>query len=255
MRLELLYRPRLLLERLAALSVDRRRLARLDGTVADGLQLGHIDSLELLDLVRPFEPTVVYDVGANVGTWARLARAVLPNAAIHAFEPLPQHVETLRRELGLLPDVSVHPVALGALQGSAVFHVISFSDASSFLPLTSIGAREWDFTEQRTETLPVTRLDDYVASECLPRPDLLKLDVQGFELEVLRGATQCLEHASALITEVSFAEFYKDQPLFADVVAFLSDHDFLPQAFASRTATGRIVRQADVLFLARRHVA
>src|SRR6266480_1184379 len=102
MRLELLYRPRLLIERLASLSIHRRRLARLDGTIAEGLQLGHIDSLELLDLVRPLEPRVIYDVGANVGTWAKLARAALPDSAIHAFEPLPEHVDRLSRELGQL---------------------------------------------------------------------------------------------------------------------------------------------------------
>ena len=96
MRLELIYNPRLLCERLAEISLARRRLAKLRGTVAAGLTTGHIDSLELLELLRPNPPQVIYDVGANVGTWTLLAKALYPAAQIHAFEPLSMHTEKFR---------------------------------------------------------------------------------------------------------------------------------------------------------------
>ena len=73
MRRSLLYDPRVLCERLAELFAARRRRAQLRGTVAECLSDGHIDSLELLQMVRPLNPTVIYDVGANVGTFSRLA--------------------------------------------------------------------------------------------------------------------------------------------------------------------------------------
>lgn len=254
MRPELLYSPRLLVERLATLSVERRRLARLKNTAAHDLGIGHIDSLELLDLARALQPQIVYDIGANVGTWTKLAIAAIPGAAVHVFEPLPIHLESLRRALGALSQVSIHPIALGAASGEAAFHVLNASDASSFLPLTDSGARDWDLVEQTVETIQIKRLDDLVTANVLPLPDLMKLDVQGFELQVLSGATQCLRSASAVITEVSFVEIYQGQPLFADIVAFLKDHGFLAQAFGFRTPTGQLIKQADVLFLAERFV-
>src|ERR1700722_2955050 len=91
MRLELLYNPRLLCERLAIESVRRRRLAALKDTQAAGLALGHIDTLELVELAGQAGINVIYDIGANVGTWSLLAKALIPAARIHAFEPLAKH--------------------------------------------------------------------------------------------------------------------------------------------------------------------
>jgi hypothetical protein len=91
MRLELLYNPRLLCERLAIASIRSRRLAKLSNTPARGLSLGHVDSLEFLELARPLGIHSIYDIGANVGSWTLLAKSIIPNAAIEAFEPLPKH--------------------------------------------------------------------------------------------------------------------------------------------------------------------
>ena len=90
------------IERLARLAARRRRLGRLKGTVAEQLKVGHIDSLELLELLRRKAPTVIYDIGANVGTWTLLAKAIFPAAEIHAFEPLPRHVAAFQKTLGFL---------------------------------------------------------------------------------------------------------------------------------------------------------
>jgi FkbM family methyltransferase len=226
----------------------------LRGTIAANLLTGHIDSLELLEIARRWQPSVIYDIGANVGTWTRLARAVLPHTQLHAFEPLPEHIARFRHELHDVPNIVLHPVALGATAGVAAFHVVSFSDASSFLPLSTAGVSEWQFAEQRTESLPLVPLDDHVQSAGIPLPDLLKLDVQGFEVEVLKGATACLAHACAVITEVSFVEYYEGQPLFADLVTFLNERGFVPHAFGVQTAVGRPIGQTDVLFVARKHL-
>ncbi|MCU1304361.1 MAG: methyltransferase, FkbM family, partial [Candidatus Sulfotelmatobacter sp.] len=91
MRFELLYNPRLLCERLAIESARRRRLGSLRGTPGGGLALGHIDTLELVELAREAGISVIYDIGANVGTWSLMATSLIPSACIHAFEPLPKH--------------------------------------------------------------------------------------------------------------------------------------------------------------------
>lgn len=103
MRKELLYNPFVLFPRLGQWADTHRRLRRLRGTVAAPLHDGHIDSLELLDLVRPFDPRVIFDIGANIGTRTLLAKAIYPNSEIHAFEPLQQHTAKFRASVSGIP--------------------------------------------------------------------------------------------------------------------------------------------------------
>ncbi len=112
--IELLYNPRLLCERLAIESVRRRRLATLKGTQAAKLSSGHIDTLELLQLASPAGISVIYDIGANVGTWSLLAKSLIPDVRIEAFEPLPKHQTEFLRNFTGSADVTLHSVALGS---------------------------------------------------------------------------------------------------------------------------------------------
>jgi FkbM family methyltransferase len=250
MRSALLYNPRLLCERLATESIRRRRSARLRGTPADRLSPDHIDSLELLELLRDQDISVIYDIGANVGTWTLLAKAIFPDAKIHAFEPIPRHQSAFRTNVAALADVSLHTVALGNREEQAQqLHVTDFSDASSLLPLAASGRAQWGIRE--IECLPVTlcRLDDYRIRFGLPAPDLIKLDVQGYELEVLRGARTALTTAKAVIAEVSFVEFYEGQCLFEEFVGFVAGHGFRLKAVGVNTPLGQPLAQTDGLFV------
>jgi FkbM family methyltransferase len=249
MRLELLYNPRLLCERLANESVRRRRLATLKGTQAAKLSLGHIDTLELLRLASLAGISVIYDIGANVGTWSLLAKALVPYVRIEAFEPLPKHQAEFLRNFTGTADVTLHSVALGSDNAAATFHVTDFSDASSFLQPNEASWSQFGVREVQRFPLSVVRLDDYRRDRKLPRPDLIKLDIQGFELEALRGAPECLTSAEAVITEVSFIEYYEGQCLFHDMVTYLAQFGLLLRAFGVNTPTGTPVGQTDVLFM------
>jgi FkbM family methyltransferase len=252
MRLSLLYNPAHLVTRLAVALQRRARQRRLRGTPAAALTLGHIDSLELLELLRPQAPAVIYDIGANIGTWTCLAKSLFPSARVEAFEPLTQHFAEFKRWTAPWPaDVRLHACALGPREHTATMHVMDFSDASSLLPLGAEGAREFGVHAAAETTVPVVPLDLLVAREKLSPPDLIKLDVQGYELEVLRGATASLRSARAVLCEVSFREFYAGQPPFAEIVAFLAAHGFTLHALGEGTALGRPLVQADALFLRR----
>lgn len=249
MRLELLWNLRLLCERLAVESIQRRRIGKLRNTPASGLSLGHIDSLELLELARDLGIRVIYDVGANVGTWVLLAKSVIPEATVEAFEPLRSHHEGFVRNCDALSGVSLHPIALGSEEGEAAMHVTNYSDASSLLSLSERGRLDYKLNEERIEMVPLFRLDDYVASQNLAPPDLIKLDVQGYEQAVLEGSTHTLKHVKAVIAEVSLVEFYEQQCLFDDVVGFMASEGFHLRAFSSVTTTGRFFGQTDVMFV------
>jgi FkbM family methyltransferase len=249
MRASLLYNPFDVVERLAVASRRRRRRLRLRGTPAENLSLGHLDSLELLELLRANPPRVIHDIGANVGTWTILAKAIFPGAAVEAFEPLEMHLAGFRRNTAALTDVRLHPIALGPRDGTAVIEVTDFSDASSILPLTEEGRKAFQIATAGRQEVTIATLDGLVASGAVPAPDLLKLDIQGYELEALRGAQESLRHARAVLCEVSFRRFYQGQPLFAEVVAHLDSRGFQLHAFGTSLEPGEPLAQADALFV------
>jgi len=161
-----------------------------------------------------FTPAVVYDIGAYRGGWTRLAADVFPHAQFVLFEANCDHADELaaggRRQV---------IAALGEKDsGTRAFHVPRQGDvtgASLYVENTAHYA-EQNLQVREVETV---RLDTLVAREKLPQPDLVKIDVQGAELEVLAGATETLGAAGALIVEVSFVDYNKGGPLVAEVIA------------------------------------
>jgi len=239
------------MERLGEWATQRRRLNRLRGTPAAELTTNHIDSLELLDLVRARtgEPGVIYDIGANVGTWTLLVKSIFPDATVHAFEPLEKHAVKFKQVTSGLSNVHLHSVALGAQRHEAVIHQTDFSDASSLLPLAALGSAQWHIREVGTVGIQVVALDEWIVANGLPQPELIKLDVQGYELEVLRGSPSALGKASAVIAEISFDEMYDGQCLAHDVSIYLDRAGFKLLSMSLSTPLGTRLVQTDALFM------
>jgi len=249
MRASLLFNPFDIVERVAVGSQRWRRRRRLRGTPAARLSLGHIDSLELLEMLAGSPPRVIHDIGANVGTWTCLAKSLYPDAAVEAFEPLESHLGGFQSWTAGLSSVRLHPIALGPRDGTATIEVTDFSDASSVLALTAEGRSTFKVAPAGRRDVRMATLDGLVAAGAVRSPDLLKLDVQGYELEVLKGADACLRAAAAVICEVSFRQFYQAQALFPDVLSFLGGRGFQLRAFGSSLRPGEPLSQADALFV------
>jgi FkbM family methyltransferase len=164
MRASLLFNPFDLVERLAVASKRRRRRLRLRGTPAARLSLGHIDSLELLEVLLPAPPRVIHDIGANVGTWTCLAKSLFPRATVDAFEPLESHFPAFREWTRAWDDVRLHPTALGPRDGTVTLEVTDFSDASSVLSLTDEGRRTFKVAPVERREVRIATLDGLVAS-------------------------------------------------------------------------------------------
>ena len=109
--------------------------------------------------------------------------------------------------------------------------VTNLHAASSFLPVGEASRAGWpnvDFSESRTEIVSVTRLDNYLAEMKITEVKLLKLDVQGFELEALRGCGKRLSDVQYILAEVQFATLYSGAPLWYEVIKYASDFGFRP---------------------------
>lgn len=182
-----------------------------------------------LAMMRLRRGAVVFDVGANVGQFAESLIAHQPFADLHVFEPIPEALETLRRNLAGIDGIRFNGFALGNAAGCRDFVVRRFDEASSFLDLGQRlreGVYGLDFGAERTITVEMRRLDNYVRESGVGAIDLLKLDVQGYELEVLRGAEEVLPRIDWIYTEAQFQELYAGGPTFDDTFSFLHARGF-----------------------------
>jgi FkbM family methyltransferase len=168
---------------------------------------------------------VVFDVGANVGDFTECVLAYQPWAVVHAFEPLPSAFAVLYRKFADYPEIYCNKTALGSTQSVLSLNVSSYEQASSFLPngrVLDSGVYGIDFTVANTIDVPVDTLANYTAQRGINRIKLLKIDVQGFEIEVLKGAEPVIPYVDYIFAEAHFQEMYKGGPLFTDLFDFLN---------------------------------
>jgi FkbM family methyltransferase len=169
----------------------------------------------------------VVDVGANRGQFALVARRCFPEAHIICFEPLAAPAQRFRRVFATQNNIRLHQCALGAENGSAEIHVSAQDDSSSLLPITELQSTTFPGTEEcRREEVEVRRLDSVVEPGEIVGPALLKLDVQGYELQALKGCGDLLRCFRYVFAECSFLEFYQGQALGDEVSSFLRVQGF-----------------------------
>lgn len=201
----------------------------------------------VLDLVRPhIEPTPIHivDVGAmNVGEdppYERLLTDGGPgrHAALTAFEPVPEACAAL--QAAARPGRRYLPYFIG--DGTVrTFRLCNPPYNSSLYEPNHDLLRLYDgldelFTVVSRTDVQTRRLDDLPEISLI---DYLKIDVQGGELDAMRGGQRLLSRALVVDTEVEFVPMYKDQPLFADVDAHLRSQGFLFHTFALGALPGR----------------
>jgi len=174
-----------------------------------------------------FDCRTVVDVGANRGQFALVARRCRPEARIISFEPLPPPAATFRAVFARDDQVTLHEVAIGPVLGNATIHVSRLDDSSSLLPITATQADLFPGTEEvATATVRLAPLREFIPAADIHAPALLKLDVQGFELEALRGCEDLLDRFAYVYVECSFVELYAGQAMADEVIAWLRERGF-----------------------------
>jgi|SRR5581483_8040678 len=159
---------------------------------------------------------LVLDVGANEGQWITGLLNLIPVRQSIVIEPNPAAMLCCRQRLQGRQGITFKEIAVGAKRGSAVLHVTKASDFSSLLdPEHSIinANYEGDSSAVVAErTVEVFPLDDLLPVD--ENVDLLKIDVQGFEREVLAGATSVLRRTRVVLVESNFQPHYRQSSTF-----------------------------------------
>jgi FkbM family methyltransferase len=184
----------------------------------------------------------IMDVGANRGWWSKLAAAVFPEARLTLIEPQEELLPDLEQFVSSHPGSRYILSGVGASEGRLPLTLWDDTMGSSFRahPDASLRQRE----------VPVTTIDCLIA-QGTSVPDLIKLDVQGFELDVLRGASSTFGVTEAYIIEVCLYPFYDGAPSFYDVVSFMHERQYAVYDFPGfgRRPSDGALGYCDVCFV------
>lgn len=207
-------------------------------------------SLHLRNLLTTQQIDCIFDVGANKGQYYSFLReAVGFRGLVISFEPVKRLHHFLQERAAADPKWVVYGCALGRTTGTAAFNVMKGDQLSSFrMPSTNSTDRfHVSNTVVAVEHVAVRTLDEVydeaVAHHRFSRP-YLKIDAQGFDLEVARGGGGCLGHFVGLQSEASVLPLYEGAPIFEDTLAFFKGRGFAPSAFFP-VATDQKLRLID----------
>jgi FkbM family methyltransferase len=172
---------------------------------------------------------VIFDVGAHDGRSALNYNKVFKNSSIFSFEPTPNTFRILKRETGNYRNINIYNQALSSFVGQTSFNLNSSSLTNSILN-TSEKLKNIVATSSTVQSITVgtNTIDNFCSQNSITKINILKIDVQGADLEVLKGAKAMLEMKmiDLIFVEVEFIELYVNQPLFHDISSFLHNYDY-----------------------------
>jgi FkbM family methyltransferase len=200
-----------------------------------------------------FKIDCVLDVGANVGQYAMHIRSLGYRGRIESFEPLGSASEKLRLKANQhgAGKWKVHNYALGSAPATDTINVSTHSAASSFRKLSAI-EHAIDLTTVGHETVTIVRLDSIYSELCASSDNVcLKIDTQGFEMQVLEGAGTRLSEIKLIQLEASLVPQYMGESLIEDLIAYLRSRSFVPiwiiNGYTAKPSFQ--LYQADVIFV------
>jgi FkbM family methyltransferase len=191
---------------------------------------------------RGFDPKSIVDCGAYMGDWTRMVKRIFPGARVLMFEPQADKRQALADVCTDFPGtVECVSCLLGPQAKEAVTFFEMESGSSVLEELTSYS--------RKTITLPMRTLDDTLREKNIQDATFLKLDVQGFEIEVLKGAAQAMKRAEVILLEVSFVPFNRSAPLFDEVVKYMRDNGFMAYDICNFHRVDNAPLQGDAFFV------
>ena len=201
------------------------------------------DEVHQLLVMQP-QP-IIFDVGANEGQSIDRFRILFPNSTIHSFEPLPRECQALKEQYAS-DNTLINNIGLGSSQQKRKFYTNFHSPSSSFVklnlqslanlraskayetPVHQHVAKEVHGDVTGEIEVDVSTVDLYIKDHAISRIDILKIDTQGFENEVLKGAEQALLNKTIQIVELEMivGDVYESRVTFRDIEQYLVPYGY-----------------------------
>lgn len=198
--------------------------------------------------------TLAIDVGGNLGQWAIEARKST-SAEIFSLEPDSRCLNQLQSKSNDDPHWKVLGIAAGAENTSQNLNLLAMEHGySSLKKLTAYGEifSGENSIEVESNNVPVKRLDSIFTPETVQRENVwLKIDVQGYELEVLSGASEILQYIQAVEIEIPMLDLYAESPKPSQIFKILEEYDFILCAISSERWSRNGIADCDALFIKR----
>ena len=169
----------------------------------------------------------IVDIGANNGQFTLAARDTYKKTKIISFEPLTKPSKKFKRFFAKDKNIVLYKYAIGSKISQSLIHVSKKNDSSSLLPIGSKQSSIFPGTnESHLEKIQISTLHQLIKKEDLISPVLVKIDVQGYELETLKGCVEYIPKFDIIIVECSFVELYEGQALADEVIKYLNKYSF-----------------------------
>jgi len=193
---------------------------------------------------RGFRPACVLDVGAADGDWTRFALRCWPDARFVMLEPLIEHAPMLNALVKRHPNIHWVNAAAGAQAGVQEIGIGRNLLTSSLA-----------YPGHTQRSIPVVTIDNLMSDSTLQHPDLIKLDVQGYEMKVLEGAQTALTNCAAIMLELPFYRFAPTMNLVHEWMAWMAARNFRPYELVDtmRRPLDGAMGQCDILFIREGH--
>ncbi len=190
---------------------------------SDQRPVGRMDTL-LEDLVaRGISCEAVMDVGANKTHWSKTAITFFPNAKFYLIEPQTEMENRLKSFCQKHKNAQYFLLGVGNEEEEKMMTIWDDLAGSSFMP--QIDDKLLKQGKQRS--VPVSTIDLLIEKESLKIPDLIKMDIQGYELKALQGAASTFGKTKAYILEVALYEFMDGIPVFNEVTTFMQERGYI----------------------------
>ncbi len=191
-----------------------------------------------------FYPKTIYDIGAYVGDFALLCHNIWSDSTIVCFEGLNDKVKDLNKRFEKIEKIQVIEGLVGEKEEQVNFH--ESETASSCLEEHE--NQNFKVTKKLVKPLPA-----YIEEHSLPHPDFLKVDTQGYEWPILKGASSLLPEVEVILAELNFIDIHKDVKLADEVITFLARFDFVLYDIVEihRRPYDNSIWQVDFIFVKR----
>jgi FkbM family methyltransferase len=188
-------------------------------------------SAHIINLINHYKIDLVLDIGANDGQFGKMLRNEGYKGVVHSFEPVNHSFANLQKTCLNDEKWFAHKLAMGAACGKDTINVTAASDMSSFLNPNAFGEGKFEkINVVHREMVEIETLDGFLSRKIKDfnkRRIFLKLDTQGYDLKVLEGSLNVMDHITCLLTEISLIPIYSGMPHYLDALRKYEEYGFV----------------------------